>query len=271
MQPAALLAGLLVLAGTSPALGQSPVVDAIGLAAEAESSERMPLQEAVVTAAVGDVAALVDAARNADATPLAREIAVWALGEVGTDEACGSLSEFVGGGGDDIGIRVVAATAAGRCGDFEPLRSLLAIDSAVVRAKAAIVLGLLGDREALPAVAALRADDAMQELGTFVELAAGLLGDESTVETLEQLLSTRPARHHAAIALARMDRSAAMIDLRLACRNPDPLLRHEALRAFAERRWRGAREAVVAAVADPNPRIAVWATRQAELWEHLGD
>ena len=68
---------------------------------------------------------------------------------------------------------------------------------------------------------ALRAEPAMADL-PLPRHAMALLGDTSQPETLRALLQQPSARAYAAIALVRQGDLGAVIDVRIAARDPDP-------------------------------------------------
>lgn len=192
---------------------------------------------------------------------------VWALGEAGFEEACDDAALIASMLPPDAEptLQMATANANGRCGFFAPLRQILENGAAVLRAKAAIQLGLAEDAASRPIVAELAQNPEFERYRVFFNLALGLYGDESQKELLVSLLRQVDARVYAAIALGRMGEESVVHDLQMALSDPEPAIRLHALRALVALRVAGTAPSVRALTDDPDPRVrslAEWAVRR---------
>jgi hypothetical protein len=134
--------------------------------------------------------------------PGAWQVAVWWLGEVG-DTACRWLPRAQDQMPPDAASQLAAAISLARCGELGSLRQRLASRDPVVRAKAAVTLGLLGDRDSLAEVR--RAEGLPDSAhGLFFGLARCLLGDASAAELVPALRRVPAMRVFSELASARL-------------------------------------------------------------------
>lgn len=264
------LAGALLCASAQAAAqpaDSDAVEEALVAIEEASPDARMPLQERLLADLEERTWRFTAIAVDPEASALRRALSGWALAELASEEACeGIAAAALAEVNEAPQDRITFAIGLLRCGDPEPLRALLDPASPVLAAKAAITLAMERDEGAREAIDALRAEPAMADLLLFLDIAMALLGDTSQPETLRALLQQPSARAYAAIALVRQGDLGAVIDVRIAARDPDPWLRYHALEALVSARREGTREVLYAAVDDVSPRVARYAAREARLW-----
>lgn len=169
-------------------------------------------------------AALDAVVRDNQADVSTRSVALWALGERGSERACASL-DAAQPMPEGALYNLALATARGRCGSLGDLGQILVNGTEFTRPRAAVVLGMLGARQMRTAVmnAAERNED--RNYDDYYTLARGLLGDTSTIDALHDMLNHRELHLHAAIALARMDQEYIVFDLLAAILSPEALVR----------------------------------------------
>lgn len=260
---------LVCLAATiaAPAVGLEPgdVDAALDAALAAEGDARVealaPAMDPAALDVLGDAVASDPADRAA--------VALQALAELVEPAACEAIAAAPAH--DDPAWRVAFANAAARCGDLDPLRALLSDDDPVLRLKAAVALGILGDAASEAEVVALLDAPDIEGHTAFVALAAGLLGRSEARGALDVMLMHGPTRVHAALALSRLGADDVMLDLIFALDDVgDPILRHAVLDEVVAHLPPTGRAAVEAmAATDPSPRIAAAAARAARRWQHL--
>lgn len=170
-----------------------------------------------------------------------RTVAVWALGERGTPQACTSVRRATSDLEAPL-FQLSLAVARGRCGDSSYLRSVLRQGTDYTRPRAAVALGLLEDKGSISTVQTLAQDAHGTEYETYYTLARGLFGDTTTTPELILLLQDRDQHLHAAIALARMGHDFAVFDLQAATRSPESLLRWAAAKVLTSKRLPGSCE-----------------------------
>ena len=264
------LAGALLCASVEAAAqpaGADGVEEALVAIEEAAPDARMPLQERLLADLEERTSRFAAIAVDPEASALRRALSGWALAELASEEACEGIADAASAEVNEAPQdRITFAIGLLRCGDPEPLRALLDPASPVIAAKAAITLAMERDAGAREAIDALRAEPAMADLLLFLDIAMALLGDTSQPETLRALLQQPSARAYAAIALVRQGDLGAVIDVRIAARDPDPWLRYHALEALVSARREGTREVLYAAVDDVSPRVSRYAAREARLW-----
>ena len=188
-----------------------PVQQIVGWLGHADRRVRLEAQFELARRGAAGAAALADTAR-ASTQRLARLHAIWGLGQKPTG---------VGGPGADLTGRGVM------------LQTLLADRDPECRAQAARVLGDLGVREAVPALAR-QTDDPSPRVRMFVGISLGKLGDASAVPALVEMLRADEGldpfvRHAGVSALARLASSAGLAVLR---HDHSPAVRRAALLAL---------------------------------------
>lgn len=164
---------------------------------------------------------------NADASQ--RVVALWALGERGSERACRNVRAARPIPNDSL-YMLAYATARGRCGDVDALTRVLQDGNEYTRPRAAVTLGMLGVRQARSAIAQAARNNEDENYANYYVLAQGLLGDASVTEELKTLLNDRELHLHAAIALARLQEEYIVFDLLAATRSPESLVRWAAVK-----------------------------------------
>ncbi len=222
------------------------------------------------------VDALVKALR--DEVPGVRSAAAWALGEIKDTRAVPPLISSLAE--SDAVVREMAVRALGEIGDpkaVDPLGRMLADPAPDVRAAAAWALGeiqtgpaiaraveVLSDSSARVRVTAVdvlsRVDDARQRAGRR-EVKA--LRPDVVQGLVTALSDTSPVvRQHAAGALGRLEKSAAVDRLSRLLRDPHAGVRVDAARVLGEIGDAGAVDALLVCLHDAHPDVramAVWA------------
>ena len=144
-------------------------------------------------------------------------------------------------GDKDPRVRAFAAGALGTTppedaeGARKALRETLRDGKSEVRYAAALSLGELADREAVPAlIDQLEDGDAMARQAAVISL--GLIGDPAAFAALAGKLAAGPpeVRFQAAVSLVQLDPAAAVTPLLAALADADPEVRGQAAAALAE-------------------------------------
>jgi len=187
-----------------------------------------------------------------------RLISALVLAELADDAVCSVISAAAMESALDPPSHMAFAVAAGRCGQLEHLRGIVSDTSSdpVFRIKAAVTLGLLGDAQAFDNALRLANEIDEPEYRAFLVLTRGLHRDAATEAALTEMLQSRLFREHAAIALGRLGVRSVAIDLRIALRSDDPLIREAALDALVDLGVPGFEETIREMVDDPSPRVA---------------
>lgn len=233
---------------------------------EMEGDERLDAQQRFMATYRDQSGEFLDLFLNAE-TIDAQKFYVWALGETGEDTACEGVRTIATGldSEDDPSLLMAVANASARCGEFRPLRSVMANGAAVLRAKSAIQLGLHGDTGSIDAIRELANDEEFSRYSVFFNLALGMLGDETQTDLMKEMLRQVDARVYAAIALGRLGDSSVAVDLQMALRDREPAIRLYAIGALVELRVRGTDSNIRPLLNDPDPRVrqkAEWAMRR---------
>jgi hypothetical protein len=234
------------------------------MAVDAEA--QLPAQNALLTRTEALSADWNSLFADSEAEDAARMLAAWMVGELGSEEHCAELA--VADSADASALGFAHALALARCGNPAALRTFLQASDPTLQLKAAIALALAGDAESQGAIAALALDEEVAPHATFVTLALGLLGDPAAEPLLRTLLTERPARDHAAVALARLGHDEVVFELEFAWRSDDPWMREAVVRAMVALRAPGTEAMLDQAAADPSPRIARWAQRERRRYAH---
>jgi HEAT repeat protein len=231
-----------------------------------EGEERMQAQQRFMTTYRDRAERFLPLYQETDEVD-AQKFYVWALGEVGTDEACDDVAQIVSetSASADPSLKMAVANASARCEDYAPLRTILTESAAVLRAKAAVQLGLHEDTASRETIRQLANNDEYERYHVFFNLALGLLGDEDQKDLLRQLLRQRDARVYAAMALGRMGEESVVVDLQMALEDPEASIRLHAIEALMELRVSGTDRNIRQLLDDPDPRVrqkAEWAIRR---------
>lgn len=173
--------------------------------------------------------AVDETVRNPNADASQRVIALWALGERGSERACTHVRDAQAIPDDSL-YMLAYATARGRCGDVDALSRVLSGGNDYTRPRAAVTLGMLGAKQTRSAISQAARDNQDENYASYYILAQGLLGDASVAEELKTLLNDRELHLHAAIALARLQEEYIVFDLLAATRSPESLVRWAAVK-----------------------------------------
>lgn len=158
--------------------------------------------------------------------------AAWVLGELAEPSSRPSLDLALRAPQAPGPFRAQVAFAIGALGDTKPLRALLSDPDKVLVAKAATGLANLRDKDAAPLLRPLAQDP---DIGPFVLLALGRLGEMPQPDALQALLKEPQTRDHAAVALGMGNDRSALLPVRYALRCPDPFVRRDAVEILG--RW----------------------------------
>lgn len=178
-----------------------------------------------------------------------RTVAVWALGERGSAQACQSVRAAKTSADDPL-YMLSLATAQGRCGNPDFLLRVLKRGNDYTRPRAAVTLAMLNMRRARTAIQTAAQQNNDENYEDYYNIAKGLLGDNGVSDDLRALLNHRELHLHAAIALARLHEEYIVFDLLAATRSPEALVR-----------WAAAKELLpiterLAAICDRLERVA---------------
>jgi HEAT repeat protein len=215
-----------LLCAAEPGLAQQVVAQLDRLDAPTQAQEGPEVLQALVGLGEGAVPHLGEALLDGQRPWASRAGAAWALGELARPDALPWLEKAWALSEAPNTFRVQVAIALGALGRREPLR-LLVQDTAdkIVAAKAATAIANQRDRDAVPLLRPWLDDP---EIGPFVALAAGRLGDPAARAALIPLLREKALRDYAAIALGELGDTTVALSLRFALENPDPFVRRDA-------------------------------------------
>jgi len=225
---------------------------------------------------VGDADAVHALERLYDATePEYKRLLVIGASEAADYGAVGLLSRALAGSD-----HVTRLTAAKGLAQFDGWRShrvlrqfMSASRDAFERATAAYALARLGDRSGREvAVATLRGHDD-DEARAMAALALGRAGDPVVVPMLQAALRDRnlDVRLAAAVALTHYGEPAGGAYLKAAMRDEDPFTRLHLGQLLDEVAFSKARDVVMAAVASPDPELALQGIHAIGLGGNVGD
>lgn len=207
------------------------------------------------------------AAHDRNVDPIERSVAIWALGERGTIQACDALINAVEETSNPL-YTLTIATANGRCGDVRGLRDVLTNGTDMTSARAAVTIGMLGADRFLGNIKDRQKEVQGTKYESWFDLARGLLGDASVVESLEKMINDRELHLHAAIALGRMGKDYVVFDVRAAALSPETLVRWAATNLIVQQRIPGACEVLRTMEYDPDNRIAQMSQGVVDDWRH---
>ena len=184
-----------------------------------------------------------------------RNIFVWVMGELGDPSSLPALNKAWESGAGPEHHRVQLAIALASLGNKAPLLSFISNKDAnkIVVAKAATSLANVRATEAIPAMLPWLKDE---DIGLFVAMALGRLGDESGRALLKPALLEAITRDHAAIALGILGDPTVLFQCRFALENADPFVRRDALRSLATLKDKASEDKLRdMASNDPDPRV----------------
>ena len=249
------------VAGEPPVAAEAPAIDEaeilVAAAARADTADRIEYQHRLIDLEPPRVETLARMASDPLATEMERQIAAWALGELGDPEGCHILDvlwlDTLDRGGES---RMARAIGAARCGTFGPLRSMIEGGSIVLRLKAVITLALLNDLDSGLAIEVLSSDALADDYLPFFDLAKALLGDAVAAERIRQLQEDPLFADYVVLALARSGAEFLPAELERAAEfNPEPVLREMALEARTAVVDEGLQSLAERLLEDPAPRV----------------
>ncbi|MCB9507636.1 MAG: hypothetical protein H6698_07810 [Myxococcales bacterium] len=237
-------------------------------ATSATSGGRAQLQHQLLQVRGRDlVAVLAEIAGDRERHPFHRQLAAWALGELGDDPPSGPQSpctalaplEQV----EPVELRLVVATSLARCGDPGPLEVLATPALGVTGLKAAVTLALLDDQSAVEAIGELGRAVAGTQAAAYVDVALALLGDREALSRAEGLATEPGFDLVVALAMGRAGEAGAAPALETCVtRNPDPITRQACVATLRHLDPERGDAALRQATQDPSPRVSAWATAE---------
>lgn len=265
----------------APAAQQEQIVDPAQLREELmtllndirtteDGRERNALQVELIRSAERLFQPMREMASSSNSEPGLRGMVIWALGERGTDATCSAVqSSNAAGGGEQL--EMVVALARARCGRLYDLRQMLSADEPILQVKAALMLGVLNDRESLSRIQRLSETGPAAPYAALMASAQAMLGDREHREEMLELLKVRQLRNYAAIALGRWGDDIAIYDLRAAVRSDEAIIRHAALTVMVEQVFMSVCNLIDDNFDDPDQRIATMRQEAERIWSRRGE
>lgn len=235
-----------------------------------DGRERNALQNELIRSSERLFQPMREMAGSSSAEPGLRGMVIWALGERGTDATCNAVqSANASGGGEQL--EMVVALARARCGRLYDLRQMLSADEPILQVKAALMLGVLNDRDSLPRIQRLSETGPAAPYAALMASAQAMLGDTAHREEMLELLKVRQLRNYAAIALGRWGDDIAIYDLRAAVRSDEAIVRHAALTVMVEQVFMSVCNLIDDNFDDPDQRIANMRQEAERIWSRRGE